>query len=495
MRTVVERERKFESPDGFRMPDLSRDGIAELDEPALFKLDATYYDTPELRLTRGALALRRRTGGADAGWHLKVGAAGGARTEHQRALTGAKTPPRDLMRLVQAASRGAPVEPVARIETRRREWRLLGADGAVLATLADDAVVGHDLVDDRRVAWHEIEVELVDGDEELLDAVERRLRKAGARPGSPAKIHRVLGERLGALTAIDAGAATPVLAYAAAYRDDLVAHEPAAREGDVDGVHDMRVAVRRLRSTFRSFRKLWDADQVDAVRAELKWLGEQLGAVRDAQVMGPRLAKAVRREPAELVLGPVAADLSERFAADEAAALTQLRRALSSRRYATLLSTLDELVETPPAVEVSPRWVDRRIHKAVRRADRLLDTALERQAERGVGDDDPALHEARKAYKRARYAVEVRKVAGDRNARKLVRGLKGLQDLLGDHQDSVITRQVLRETGVRAYGRKANTFTYGLLYAEQVAHGRALVRELPAAQAKARRRKLRRWLR
>jgi len=495
MRTVVERERKFESPADFRVPDLSGDGIAALDEPVVLTLDATYYDTPELRLTRGALALRRRTGGDDAGWHLKVGAAGGARTEHQRALTSGATPPRDLMQLVRSAARGGPVEPVARIETRRREWRLLGADNAVLATLADDAVVGHDLVDGRRIAWHEIEVELVDGDEDLLDAVEHRLRAAGARPGSPAKIHRVLEERLGEITAIEAGAATPVLAYAAAYRDDLVAHEPAARAGDIDGVHDMRVAVRRLRSTFRSFRGLWDAARIQGVREELKWLGEELGGVRDAQVMGPRLAKAVRHEPAELVLGPVAADLSDRFAADEAAALTQLRRALSSRRYVKLLSTLDEVIEATRAVEVSPRWVNRRIHKAVRRADGLLDTALDRQAERGAGDDDPALHEARKAYKRARYAVEVRKLAGDKHAKKLVRGLRDLQDLLGDHQDSVITRQVLRETAVRAYGRNANTFTYGLLYGEQVTHGRALVRKLPAAQAKARRRKFRRWLR
>ncbi len=186
----------------------------------------------------------------------------------------------------------------------------------------------------------------------------------------------------------------------------------------------------------------------------------------------------------------MAADLSDQFAADEAAALAQLRRALSSRRYVKLLSTLDEVIEATPAVEVSPRWVNRRIHKAVRRADGLLDTALDRQAERGAGDDDPALHEARKAYKRARYAVEVRKLAGDKHAKKLVRGLRDLQDLLGDHQDSVITRQVLRETAVRAYGRNANTFTYGLLYGEQVAHGRALVRKLPAAQAKARRRQV-----
>ncbi|WP_203706907.1 CYTH and CHAD domain-containing protein [Asanoa iriomotensis] len=495
MRTVVERERKFECPADFQVPDLLGDGIAALGDPVVIKLDATYYDTPRLRLTRGALALRRRTGGADQGWHLKVGAAGGARTEHQRALTRGRQPPADLMRLVRGASRGEPVEPVARVETRRREWQLRDADGVVLASLADDAVVGHDLVDGGRTAWHEIEVELVDGDEEVLDEVERRLRAAGAVPGSPAKIRRVLDDRLRDLTAIDAGAATPVFAYAAATRDSLVAHEPAARAGDVDGVHDMRVAVRRLRSTFRSFRALWDQDRIEGVRAELKWLGEQLGGVRDAQVMGPRLARAVRLEPDDLVLGPVAADLAEHFAADESAALTRLRRALSSPRYVELLSTLDDVVEAPPATEVGPRWVNKRIHRAVRRADGLLDTALERQSDGGVGDDDPALHEARKAYKRGRYAVEVRQRSGDKGAKRLVRGLKGLQDLLGDHQDSVITRQVLRDLGERAYARRANAFTYGVLYAEQAAHGRSLVAKLPAAQAKARRRKSRRWLR
>src|ERR1700754_418824 len=122
MRTIVERERKYESPEGFRVPDLVGDGVAVVDEPVLLKLDATYYDTPELRLTRGLLALRRRTGGTDAGWHLKVGAAGGDRIEHQRPWSGSSMPPRDLLNLVRAAARGGPVEPAARIETRRREW-------------------------------------------------------------------------------------------------------------------------------------------------------------------------------------------------------------------------------------------------------------------------------------------------------------------------------------------------------------------------------------
>lgn len=481
MQTVRERERKYETSAGIAVPDLGGDGVVVDQDPVVRRLDATYFDTPDLRLSRAELALRRRTGGDDAGWHLKVGAAGATRTEHQRPLTPGPTPPADLLRLVRTAARGQPVEPVARIETRRREWRMRAADdGTVLAVVADDTVVGHDLVDGRRLAWHELEVELVDGDDALLAAVDRRLRAAGVRPASSAKVHRVLGERLARAGSVEAGAATPVLAYAAAARDALAANEPGARDGDVDAVHDMRVAVRRLRSTFQTFRALWDRETVTRLRGELRWLGEQLGAVRDAQVMAARLAKALRRHPDEVVVGPVTARVRERFAADEAAALRALRRALGSARYLDLLAALDAAVESPPGTRVRPGWVDRRIRKAVRRADRRLAAALERQAD-GVDDDDPALHEARKAYKRARYAVEVRKAEGDKRARRLAKRMKRLQDLLGDHQDSVVTRQALRRLATSAYGQKENTFTYGLLYGEQVAGGRALVDGLPAA--------------
>jgi len=486
MRTVEERERKYELPAGAGVADLVRGGVVALGEPAVQTLDAVYYDTSELRLTRAALALRRRTGGDDAGWHLKVGAAGATRTEHQRALTDDSSPPADLIRLVRAASRGRPVEPVARVETRRRQWPVTGPDGNVRALVADDAVVGHDLVDGRRIAWHEIEVELVEGDDDLLDTVDRRLRKAGARPVATAKVRRVLGDRLREVPPASDGAAGVVSGYAAAARDALVANDPGARDGVVDPVHDMRVAVRRLRSTFRTFRALWEPAAIAHVRAELSWLGARLGAVRDAQVMRPRLEKAVDRLAPVLVRGPVAARIQERFAADEAAALTALRRALGSRRYLDLLTAVDTLVEaettTGTAVDVGPGWVDRRIHKAVRRADGYLDTALERQATAGVSDDDPALHEARKAYKRARYAVEVRTPR--------VKALKRLQDLLGDHQDSVVTRQALLRLANEA---DSDTFTYGLLYGEQEAAGRRLVHRLPEARTRTRR-KLRRWL-
>ncbi len=492
MATLVERERKYSGDQGFRLPDLTGcGGVVTTSDATAHDLDAVYLDTPDLRLARSGFALRRRTGGHDAGWHLKVGAAGGARTEYQfPAGPDDADPPPELAALVRAASRGGPVAPAARIVTRRQERRLLDGTGRTLAEVAEDSVEAHDLVSGERRAWHELEVELVDGDEALLDAVDARLRSAGARPVAVSKSQRALGDRLAAArpAPTDPGAA-PVLVYLTAQRDALIANHPGAWGGDEDGVHDMRVAVRRLRSTLRTFRGLWDRRESEELRAELSWLGGQLGPVRDIQVMAARLAEAVRAEPDELVLGPVAARLAERFAADLAADLDELRVAFGSDRFADLLRRLDALVEGPAVRTVGPRWVARRVRRAVTRADERLDRALT------AGADDTALHEARKADKRARYAVEVRESAVGKPAARLVIRLKELQDQLGAHQDSVVTREVLRRQALRAYADGENTFTYGILHARQATVAERDVPALVRAAGRARRRKIRRWLR
>ncbi|WP_433285211.1 CHAD domain-containing protein [Micromonospora sp. CA-244673] len=485
MATVVERERKYSGDEGFRLPDLTGcGGVATTSDATALDLDAVYWDTADLRLARSGYALRRRTGGHDAGWHLKVGAVGGARTEHQfPAGPEDADPPPELVALFRGASRGRPVAPAARVVTRRRERRLLDAAGRPLAEVAEDDVHAEDLVSGERQAWHELEVELVEGDEALLDAVDDRLRGAGARAVPVSKSHRALGGRLAATRSAPADpAAAPVVDYLTAQRDTLVGHHAGALGGDEDAVHDMRVAVRRLRSTLRTFRGLWDRAESEQVRAELRWLGAQLGPVRDVQVMAARLADAVHAEPAELVLGPVPARFAERFAADLAAALDGLRATLGSDRYTDLLRRLDALVEGPTTRGVRPRWVTRRVRRAVTRFDDRLDEAL-------AGGDDAALHEARKAGKRARYAVEVR-----RPAAKLVDRFKDLQDALGAHQDSVVTRAVLREQALRGYADGENTFTYGLLHARQAALADRAGPALAKARDRARRRKVRRWL-
>ncbi|SCF42890.1 CHAD domain-containing protein [Micromonospora purpureochromogenes] len=492
MATVVERERKYSADEGFRLPDLTGcGGVATMSDATAFDLDAVYLDTPDLRLARSGFALRRRTGGHDAGWHLKVGAAGGARTEYQfPAGADDLDPPAELVGLFRAASRGQAVEPAARITTHRVERRLLDAAGRVLAEVAEDTVDGRDLVTGERQAWREIEVELADGDDRLLDAVQSRLREAGARPVPVSKSHRALAGRLAAVT--DAAPTDPVAHYALTQRDVLIANHPGARHGDEDAVHDMRVAVRRLRATLRTFRGRWDRPRSAALRAELRWLGGQLGAVRDAQVMAARLTDAVRAEPADLVLGPVAARISERFAADLATALDELVRTLDSDRYTELLAGLDRLLEAPPARAVDARWVARRVRRAVTRADDRLDRALDGER---TQEGDVALHEARKAYKTARYAVEVREPDAGQPAAALVEQLRDLQDLLGTEHDSVVTREVLRRQALRAYADGENTFTYGLLHARQAAAADRDLRAIPAARDRARRRKVRRWLR
>ncbi|WP_435148613.1 CHAD domain-containing protein [Micromonospora aurantiaca (nom. illeg.)] len=492
MATVVERERKYSGDEGFRLPDLTGcGGVVTMSDATVSDLDAVYWDTDDLLLLRSGHALRRRTGGHDAGWHLKVGAVGGARVEHQfPAGASDDGPPPEVVALVRGASRGRPVAPAARVVNRRREHRLLDADGRVLAEVAEDDVRSEDLVDGTARSWHEIEIELVGGDDALLDALGERLRAAGSREVAVSKSHRAVAGRIERFDDREPdGPAGPVLEYVRVQRDAIVGNHAAAYQGDEDAVHDMRVATRRLRATLRTFRGLWDRRESEAVRAELRRLGGELGRVRDTQVMAARLTEAVHELPGELVLGPVSARIGERFAADRAEATSGLRAALDADRYPALLARLDRLADAAPA-DVGRRWVDRRIRKAVRRADARLDRAL---AITGP-DGDIALHEARKKLKAARYAVEVREPAAGKRAARLVKRFKALQDLLGTHQDSVVTREVLRRQALQAYADGENTFTYGLLHARQAetaGHDRPAVLR---ARDRSRHRKVRRWL-
>jgi CHAD domain-containing protein len=240
-------------------------------------------------------------------------------------------------------------------------------------------------------------------------------------------------------------------AYLQEQRDAVRATEAGARTGDADAVHDMRVATRRLRSALRTFRPVLRRWQ--PVRDELKWLANALGDVRDRDVMAARLRAELDTQPPELVVGPVRNRL--RLTGDHARALTGLRAALDSPRYRTLLGTLDEIVAAGPSM---PR---NRLRKAARKDLRRADKRLSRARR------DDELHDARKAYKRARYAVDVLRPAYGKPAQRLRKNLGELQDVLGDHQDATVTTALLRREAMRAYAAGENTFTYGLLVARQ----------------------------
>ncbi|GAB7040470.1 MULTISPECIES: CHAD domain-containing protein [Catenuloplanes] len=283
-----------------------------------------------------------------------------------------------------------------------------------------------------------------------------------------------------------------VLQYLRAQRDTIRWTEAGARRGDAEAVHDMRVAIRRLRSTLRTFRGLWDAERSEWLRAELKWLADQLGPVRDGQVMSERLAAAVEAEPDRLVRGPVADRLREGLGDRIAEGRSGLRGALDGERYRVLLGRLNALVVTTDGG--SSAWLRKRTRKAVHRADRMLADAV-RDRETAPGPEaDAHLHDARKAYKRARYAVEVTRPAAGRPARRLAKRLTALQDVLGTHQDSVITGSVLLEAADAAAARGEETFTYGLLHARQADAGERALHALPAARRKAGKSSARAWL-
>jgi CHAD domain-containing protein len=284
--------------------------------------------------------------------------------------------------------------------------------------------------------------------------------------------------------------------YLAGHRDALRANEPGVRAGDAEAVHDMRVAARRLRSTLRTFRPLLDRDRTEPLRAELRWLGRLLGAARDGDVLAERLLATVGEEPPELVVGPVAARIRQRLAGESAQARTGLLAGLDSARYADLLAALDAVVDDPYVSRPGRRRLRRLARRALRRADGMLDEAgpvAAAQVPAGT-DRDSRLHEARKAYKRARYAAEAVTALAPRPARRLVKRLKRLQDTLGEHQDTVVARGLLRADGMRAYGRGENAFTYGLLYGHERARGERALADLDRVRHRAARPSARRWL-
>lgn len=492
-------ERKYEATGATQLPDLSRvAGVSAVDHRGVRDLDAVYYDTEDLRLAADSLTLRRRTGGDDAGWHLKFPVATGIRDEIGAPLS--DTLPPELAGLIRSRVRDTAVVPVVRLRSARDVHHLTGPDGALLAEIAVDGVRAERLHGGSgTAAWTEIEVELADGgDPSFLDAVERRLREAGVRrSASPSKLARALaetapernpgGKRPGPHTAGD-----HVLAYVRDQTAAIVALDPAVRRDLPDSVHQMRVASRRLRSAFRTYRRVLDRAVTDPVGEELRWLAAELGVDRDQEVLDERLRARLDGLPRTLVLGPVRGRLRIWSVARRSGSRRHTVAVLDGSRYLTLLGTLDALLAAPPllpAAAVPPgEALPRAVHKDHKRLAHRIAHALELPP---GPERDVALHEARKAAKRARYGAEAARPALGKPARKSARRMKAVQGVLGDHQDSVVAREALRGLAVQAHLAGEPSFTWGLLYGQEVETAAARERELPGVWARASRAEIR----
>ncbi|MFH8480998.1 CHAD domain-containing protein [Streptomyces sp. NPDC018055] len=494
--TKREIERKYEATDATRLPDLSRvAGVARVVQRGVTELDAVYYDTADLRLAAHSLTLRRRTGGADEGWHLKFPVATGIRDELQEPL--ADTLPRSFAGLLRSRLRHTEPAPVVRLLSSRDVQHLTDTDGTLLAEVSVDTVRAERLAGEGTGAtatWTEIEVELADGGAPaFLDAVEKRLRKAGVRPSdSPSKLARALSET----TPVREGerrteedpqtAGDHVLAYVRKQIRTIVDLDPAVRRDLPDSVHKMRVATRRLRSAFKTYRKILDREVTDPVGAELKWLAGELGVDRDQEVLDKRLGDRTEALPATLVLGPVRGRLQVWSAARRSGSRRRIIDVLDGKRYLDLLDTLDALSDDPPLRPAASRAPGKALPRAVLKDYGKLARRMEHALEHPPGPErDEAMHEARKAAKRARYAGEAARPALGRPAKRFARRVKAVQSLLGDHQDSVVARDALRTLAVQAHAAGETTFTWGLLYGREEATAEARERELPEVWARA----------
>ena len=458
---MEEVELKLALGDAFELPVLEPDttGVAAVREHPPADLKSTYFDTTDLRLARSGITLRHRTGeGERDGWTLKLpqeesNGRGAAVVREEIYFPGDGTrPPREAVNLVTAYVRGSPLGPVARIQTQRRRWALDDEAGGELAELAADEV---SVLDKRRkvVLFRELELEARALGRKGLKRIAGELAKAGASPSEPTpKLVRVLGEQAAAPPDLvpsrgpgptdPAGEAVRAALIAGTAR--LVANDPATRLGHVEPLHQMRVALRRLRSDIRTFGPLVDEAWAGEVVPDLRWLGGALGAVRDQDILLERLrASAAGLEDD---LGP----LFESLEAARKRAHADLLKALSSKRYKGLIDTLTAAALAPaltgpadrPCAEVLPSiaWKDwKKLKKRIRAT-----------SETAPAED---LHRVRIQVKRARYAAEAigPALGGKRakGARRFARRAASLQDVLGANQDTVVARRTIADVLTR----------------------------------------------
>lgn len=460
----TEVERKFDVPETTVPP--SFDGlsaVARVDRLPSQHLEAVYFDTPGHDLAAHRVTLRRRTGGTDAGWHLKLPAGPDTRTEVRTPLDdgAGDTVPDDLKDVVLAIVRDRPLGPVAKIFTDRTVDLLCGPDGSPIAEFSDDKVTAS-AGDGDEQQWREWELELVEGAAtapELLDRLANRLLDAGAEPAvHGSKLARVLAGSGEADEKSEPSTADPIHRAVAEQVDQMVEWDRAVRADTYDSVHQMRVTTRKIRSLLQSSEGAFGITSDAWILDELRQLASVLGVARDAEVLTERYERALDDLPEDLVRGPIRKRLVEGAKRRYRSGLRRSLIAMRTERYFRLLDALEALVAAePPSTQAGDKPMTATIGSAYKRVRKAAKNATDAVDE----DRDEALHRIRKGAKRLRYT------AAATGAAEVSDRAKTIQSLLGDHQDSVVSRTHLSQQAEAAHAAGEDTFTYGLLYAQE----------------------------
>lgn len=501
-----ELEAKLIAPDELRLPDLSGlvKGATAVRLPGRH-LEATYYDTAELHLARNGITLRYRSGEDGPPWTVKLpeGSFAAALRRSEVSFDGAPGPiPPRAADLVRAYARSRPLVPVAHLHTDRAPIEICGPDGGLLAEITDDRGAVYDERGQRTGGFREIEVEVRAkgrAGRRLLRAAISRLVAAGCRAEPPIpKVIRVLGQRASGppdvvVPPIGAGATVDTLIRYAMARSvaQILGHDPGVRLGeDPEDVHQFRVATRRLRSDLRTFSPLLDPEPITELRGRLRLLGAKAGAARDTDVLTGRLRAKANLLPDQDDAG--VEQLIRRLDDQARQARAALLQELASPGYDQLLDSLVRVAARPPITAQRPGLASQPAADLAGGLTRRPWRRLKRAAG-ALGKDSPDAqwHAVRIRAKRCRYAAEAVAPVCGRQAYRFAAAIAAVQDILGDHQDTVVAEAWLRANGAAL---SPACVAAGELIAAQRRERTRLRSKWPKAWKRASARKLRRWI-
>jgi CHAD domain-containing protein len=469
LRDTLEREIKLRVGPGFVLPPLPGRRV----HPQVFT--STYYDTSEYRLARHGITLRYRREGDRGAWQLKWPARD-ARREIE-CSGDRKTTPSALTDLLFAHLRGEPLQPIATLRTKRAGVRVLDIDRPIAEVVVDSVAV----LDGRRILrrFSEVEIEPVsEAGGAAVRRIEKSVRKAGAESGDPRPtVFQALDLAWPGPPPRAAADAPPVEHLKVLVRlqvDRLLRHDPGTRLGtDIEDLHQMRVATRRLRAVLRAAGPMLATDWAESLREELAWLGSALGAVRDLDVLSAELRgecaslRASERRVCVRWLDALAREREEKQA--------EVLRVLTGERYLALLDRLEAAAAAPVVTNAAVGLPD-----LARSAFRKLRGAVRA---RGLTGSDAALHRLRIMGKRARYAAELAEGVIGTPAARYLRQLQRFQDVLGQHQDAVVAEARLRRLSGEASNART-MFTLGRLIERQSQRRRTARAALPDVWSK-----------
>jgi inorganic triphosphatase YgiF len=477
---------------------------------AIRQLDATYFDTVDHALRKAGFGLRIRDGENGRKQTLKSASAGGvfARGEWESAVVGPE-PNRDLLARTPAAKviNGDALTPVFATNVKR-VTRLIERDGAIIEAALD---LGELLADDRRTGVSELELELKAGAPRVLFDLARDLAAhAPLRLSLVSKAERgyalALGElgaeadwpRAEAVLKPDATTAETLQALGRSALDRLcVAAEGLRARPGPERVHRLRVAARRFRALLSTFKVLAGDPAARAVKAELKWLADELGAARELDVF---VADVWRPAVESQAVESQGAEAPEDAAADEARALAAFGKALLAAQvdaYARADAAVDSArfralaIDAAAWLEAGAWTIDPRLEKIRNRpaadfAAAMLDRGRKRI--RKDGRDLAALtaedrHRLRIRGKKLRYAVE--DLAGlfpdhPKRLARFVEATKSLQDSLGLLNDLAAREALARSVALSSEDPEA-AFAAGRLTAGRDAREAELLADAQGA--------------